>query len=137
MGCPPLAPACEDGFHVDVAFQRKENRVSGSTVSTRQDHLVAGGAPSIDEHRRGEPEHLRANGLEKLLSMTSARSSCLRRRNCPVLLFHLLPGRAAWKAPLFGHPASQAVEWEGSGRGDWSGLLAVIPHSLVCRGSRT
>ncbi len=38
----------------------------------------------------------------------------LRRRSCPVLSIHSIPGRAQWESALFQHPASHALEWEGS-----------------------
>jgi pimeloyl-ACP methyl ester carboxylesterase len=56
-----------------------------------------------------------ADGPQAMFTMTPASSAYLRRRACPILSFHSLPGRAAWETPLFAHPASHAVEWEGSG----------------------
>jgi pimeloyl-ACP methyl ester carboxylesterase len=56
-----------------------------------------------------------ADGPQRIFQATAAADAYLRRRACPVLSFHSLRGRAAWEEALFTHPASHAVEWEGSG----------------------
>ena len=55
-----------------------------------------------------------ARGPEELCVASPEADAYLRRRTCPVLSFHSVPGRAQWETALFTHPASRAIEWEGS-----------------------
>jgi pimeloyl-ACP methyl ester carboxylesterase len=56
-----------------------------------------------------------AYGPQAMFAESLAADDYLRRRRCPVLAFHSLPGRAAWETALFQHQASRAIDWEGSG----------------------
>ncbi|MCX5426056.1 alpha/beta fold hydrolase [Streptomyces sp. NBC_00078] len=55
-----------------------------------------------------------ARGPEGLSVSSPEADEYLRRRACPVLSFHAIPGRAQWESALFTHPASRTIEWEGS-----------------------
>jgi pimeloyl-ACP methyl ester carboxylesterase len=55
-----------------------------------------------------------ADGPERIFAASPEADDYLRRRECPVLSIHSLPGRAAWESALFSHQASHAIEWEGS-----------------------
>jgi len=55
-----------------------------------------------------------AGGPERMFHASPEAEAYLRRRACPVLSISALPGRAGWETALFSHPASRALEWEGS-----------------------
>ncbi|MFI6772202.1 alpha/beta fold hydrolase [Nocardia sp. NPDC050412] len=55
-----------------------------------------------------------ARGPERMYLASPEAEAYLRRRACPVLSISALPGRAEWETPLFNHPASRALGWEGS-----------------------